>query len=78
MTFPSIYPKSPFDPNNCFMFLVHDRRLSPLNFCSLESIVKVIEPEDMEDRSQWVNARMCLVGISRIRFLGIVVNNKAS
>ncbi len=38
--FPSIYPSSLLDPSNCVMFVVHCSRLSPLNFCSLGSIVK--------------------------------------
>ncbi len=37
---PSTYPKSPLDPNNWVILVVHDIKLSPLNFCSSERIVK--------------------------------------
>ena len=43
--FPSIYPDKPFDPKSWVMFVVHDRRLSPLNFCSSERIVNDGVPE---------------------------------
>ena len=35
----SMYPDSPFDPNNWIILVFHESRLSPLNFCSSERIV---------------------------------------
>ena len=37
---PSIYPDSPFDASSWIMFVFHWSKLSPLNFCSSESIVR--------------------------------------
>ena len=36
---PLIYPNSPFDPKSWVILVFHCSKLSPLNFCSLESIV---------------------------------------
>jgi hypothetical protein len=48
--FPSIYPSSPFDPSNCVMLVFHWSRLSPLNFCSSDSIVSEGMPDIINGR----------------------------
>jgi len=45
--FPSMYPSSPFAPNNWVMLVVHESKLSLLNFCSSERIVREGEVEDI-------------------------------
>jgi hypothetical protein len=42
--FPSMYPNSPFAPSN---WVVHESKLSLLNFCSLDRIVREGEVEDI-------------------------------
>ena len=37
--FPLIYPDNPFDPRSWVILVFHWSKLSPLNFCSLESMV---------------------------------------
>jgi hypothetical protein len=44
---PLTYPVSPFDPRSCVIVTFHAIRLSPLNFCSSESIVKEGDPDDI-------------------------------
>ena len=49
VTCPLMYPSSPLDPSSCFILVDHFSRLFPLNFCSLESNVRVGMP-DIVDR----------------------------
>ena len=54
------------------MFVVHDSRFSPLNFCSSESIVKAVEPKDMTDRSRSVVRLECSRIGARLVSVGVV------
>ncbi len=51
ITFPSMYPVSPFDPSSCVIVTFQFSKFSPLNFCSSESIVKEGIPEDIMNRN---------------------------
>lgn len=42
---PSMYPDSPFNASNWVIFVFHCNKFSPLNFCSLESIVRESVPD---------------------------------
>ena len=46
-TLPSTYPSSPLEPSSWVIIVVHLSRLSPLNFCSSERIVRDGIPDDM-------------------------------
>jgi len=56
--FPSMYPDSPFAPSNWVMLVVHESKLSPLNFCSSERIVSEGEVADILYRGSPVS--MCV------------------
>ena len=43
--FPLIYPSNPFDPSSCVILVFHCSKLSPLNFCSSDSIVSDDVPD---------------------------------
>ena len=51
MTRPSMYPSNPLEPRSWVILVDHLSRLSPLNFCSSESIVSVGIP-DIVDRGK--------------------------
>jgi hypothetical protein len=58
---PSTYPDSPFEPSSWVMFMAHASRLSLLNFCSSESIVRDVVPDDIVYRGIGVFARKITV-----------------
>ena len=51
--FPSTYPSSPLDLSSWVMVVFHLSKLSLLNFCSSERIVKVGIPDDIVYRSRF-------------------------
>ena len=60
---PSTYPSSPLDLSSWVIVVVHFSKLSPLNFCSSEKIVKVGIPENIvADRGNYLDAlsKICL------------------